>query len=638
MSATADPTGTLDVAMKRATQLLAVQPALAVEQAREILKVVPNHAPAAFLLANALARAGRGDEAIAALRRTVELKPDHPEAWRDLADHLHAVGDPEAANAAYARHVRNSTRHPALQRAAVAMLRKNVAQAEVLLKGHLTHSPTDVPAIRMLAEVAARLGRDDDAIRLLERCLDLAPGFTAARYNYAILLYRQNQAEAGLVEIERLLSSDPRNPGYRNLQAVLLSRVGEYGRASAIYRELLSEYPNYAKVWLSYGHVLKTENRVGEGIEAYRRSIALDPAFGEAYWSLANLKTFRFEDADVAAMRAQLATPELADDSRVHFHFALGKACEDAGDHARAFEHYAKGNALHRQGHPHEAARHTMRVQQLKKAYSREVFGQHAGSGCASTAPIFIVSLPRAGSTLLEQILSSHSAIEGTSELPDILTMVKELRAESASEDAAAYAEVLVRKSPGELRALGEAYIERTRVQRKTVRPFFIDKMPNNFLHVGMIHLLLPNARIIDARRHPLACCFSNFKQHYARGQRFSYDLTDMGLFYRDYVDLMAHFDEVLPGRVHRVFHERVVEDTEAEVRRVLDYLGLPFEAGCLRFFENERPVRTASSEQVRQPIYREGIGQWQNYDSWLGPLRSALGPVLTAYPAAPSR
>jgi predicted Zn-dependent protease len=636
MSATAGPTGTLDVAMKRATQLLTVQPALAVEQVREILKVVPKHVPAAFLLASALARAGRGDEAIAALRRTVELQPDHPEAWRVLADHLHAIGDTEDADAAYARHIQCSSGNPVLRQAAIAMVRKDLAEAERLLKAYLMQSPTDVPAIRMLAEVAARLGRDDDAIKLLGRCLELAPGFTAARYNYAILLYRRNDALAGLSEIRRLLAADPRNPSYRNLHAVLLSRVSEYRQASEIYQELLAEYPSNAKAWLSYGHVLKTDNRLNEGIEAYRRSIALNPSFGEAYWSLANLKTFHFQESDVAAMRAQLEAPGLATESRVHFHFALGKACEDAGDYQQAFEHCSQGNALHRAGHPHDAARHTMRVRRLKQAYSSELFRARAGAGCPAPDPIFIVSLPRAGSTLLEQILSSHSAIEGTSELPDILSLVKELRAETASEDAAAYAEVLSQKKPDELRALGEAYIGRTRIQRKTDRPFFIDKMPNNFLHVGMIHLLLPNARIIDARRHPLACCLSNFKQHYARGQRFSYDLRDMGLFYRDYVDLMGHFDKVLPGRIHRVFHERMVEDTETEVRRVLDFLGLPFEAGCLRFFENERPVRTASSEQVRQPIYRDGIEQWRRYDPWLGALKSALGPVLEAYPAAP--
>ncbi len=636
MSTPSEPVGTVDAAMAHAARMLEREPALAIEQAQEILKVVPDHPPAVYLLATALQRAGRGDEALAALRRTVRLKPDHPEAWRVLADHLHAIGDAEGADTAYAHHIQCSTRNPVLQQAAVAMLRKDIAKAESLLKAHLTQSPTDVPAIRMLAEVAVRFGRGDEAFKLLERCLELAPGFAAARYNYAILLYRQNEAAAGLAEIERLLAVDSRNPGYRNLQAVLLSRVGEYQRASEVYRKLLAEYPSNAKVWLSYGHVLKTENRVNEGIDAYRRCIALDSSFGEAYWSLANLKTFRFTDADRAAMHAELGKPGVPDDSRLQFHFALGKASEDDADYAQAFEHYDKGNALHRAAHPHDAERHTMRIQRLKTVYAREFFRARAGSVCAAPDPIFIVSLPRAGSTLIEQILSSHSQIEGTSELPDILAIVKELRAEADSEDAAAYAEVLASKKPEELRALGERYMERTRIQRKTARPFFIDKMPNNFLHVGMIHLLLPNAKIIDARRHPLACCLSNFKQHYARGQRFSYDLADLGRFYRDYVDLMTHFDRVLPGRIHRVFYERLVEDTETEVRRLLDYCGLPFEPACLRFFENERPVRTASSEQVRQPIYREGVQHWRNFDEWLGPLKTALGPVLDDYPAAP--
>jgi hypothetical protein len=355
--------------------------------------------------------------------------------------------------------------------------------------------------------------------------------------------------------------------------------------------------------------------------------------FGEAYWSLANLKTFRFTDADLAAMRAHLADPALDDVHRVHFHFALGKACEDAGDFAQSFAHYAKGNALHRARHPHDADRNAARIRRLCRTYSAGLFRSRAGAGCPAPDPIFIVGMPRAGSTLLEQILSSHSAVEGTSELPEILSLAKDLRAETNAEDVAAYAEVLAQKGPEQLRKLGEGYIERTRIQRKTDRPFFIDKMPNNFLHVGMIHLLLPNAKIIDARRDAMACCFSNFKQHYARGQRFSYDLRDMGRFYRDYVDLMAHFDEVLPGRIHRVVYERMVEDTEAEVRKVLDYCGLPFEPACLRFFENERPVRTASSEQVRQPIYRHGVDQWRHFEPWLGPLREALGPTLAPGP-----
>jgi tetratricopeptide (TPR) repeat protein len=622
--------------MERAAQLLETNPGLAAEQAREILKVVPKHAPAAFLLARAAARVGRGDESIAALRQTVSLQPEHPEAWRLLADHLTAVGDAEGADAAYARHVRASTRNPQLRQAAVAMIRNDIPSAERLLKAHLHDAPTDVPAIRMLAEVAVRVGRNDDAQKLLERCLELAPGFTAARHNYALVLHRSNNAAAALEQVLRLLAADPRNPSFRNLHAVILSHIGEYERSLAIYEELLREYPANAKAWLSYGHVLKTAGRLDDGVNAYRRSIACTPAFGEAYWSLANLKTFRFTEADRAEIKAQLSQPGLDDPSRVNFHFALGKACEDVADYARAFENYEKGNALYRASHPFDANRNTARVRRLKEILTREFFEERAGTGCDAPDPIFNVSMPRSGSTLLEQILSSHPSVEGTAELPEILTIAKDLRSEAGTEEAVAYAEVLARKSAAELRLLGEQYIDRTRIQRKTGRPYFIDKMPNNFLHVGMIHAVLPKAKIIDARRHPLACCFSNFKQLYARGQLFSYDLTDMGRFYRDYVNLLAHIDGVLPGRVHRVIYERMVEDTEGEVRRLLDYCGLPFDEACLRFFENERPVRTASSEQVRQPIYREGIDHWRHFEPWLEPLKSALGEVLTAYPAVP--
>lgn len=665
-----EPAGTVDVAMAHAARLLDIDPALAAEQAQEILKALPDHPPALLLLATArrrsgnpaaalavleplvksqgkwvaahfqlglaLAATGRGDEAIQALQKTVELQPEHMEAWRHLADHLMAIGDTEGGDAAYARHIQCSTKNPLLRQAAVAMLENDIPQAERLLKTHLKQAPTDVPAIRMLAEVAVRCGQDADARKLLERCLELAPTFAAARFNYAVLLHRLNKAAEALVEIERLLAVEPRNPGYRNLYGVILSSIGEYERSSRIYAELLAEYPANAKAWLSYGHVLKTEGRSDESIDAYRQSIARDPAFGEAYWSLANLKTFRFDEADLEAMHAQLAETGLNDASRLQFHFALGKAYEDAGDYAQSFEHYAMGNALERARSRYDADRNTARIRRLATTFTRDFFSERAGAGCDARDPIFIVSLPRSGSTLLEQILSSHSAVEGTNELPEIITMAKDLRGQADSEEIGAYSEVLASMNATALRELGEQYIERTRIHRKTDRPFFIDKMPNNFLHIGMIHLVLPNARIIDARRHPLACCLSNFKQYYARGQRFSYGLADMGRFYRDYVELMAHFDEVLPGRIHRVIYERMVEDTETEVRNVLAYCGLPFEPGCLRFYENERAVRTASSEQVRQPIYREGVEQWRHYEPWLGPLKEALGAVLDAYPAVP--
>ena len=335
-------------------------------------------------------------------------------------------------------------------------------------------------------------------------------------------------------------------------------------------------------------------------------------------------------------MYAELSDPELSVENRLHLHFALGKAHEDSKDYAKSFEHYDQGNALHRGGHPYDEELNTKRAKSLITNFSRGLFEQRAGSGCPAPDPIFIVGMPRSGSTLLEQILSCHSKIEGTAELPVMITLAKELREEADSDGAAVYSEVLASKNNTELRELGEKYLELARIHRKTDRPFFIDKMPNNFLHTGMIQLLLPNAKIIDARRHPMACCFSNFKQYFARGQNFSYGLEEMGRFYRDYVELMAHFDEVLPGRVHRIFYEDTVADTETVVREMLDYCGLEFEPDCLRFFDSQRPVRTASSEQVRQPIYTEGTEQWLNYEEWLDPLKRVLGPVLEQYPDVP--
>jgi tetratricopeptide (TPR) repeat protein len=634
MSAPPGETGTLEAALANAIRLLEREPALAAEQAEEILKVVPDSLSALYLLARARARAGRGDEAIALLRRVVERQPAHPEAWRVLADHLHAVGDAAGADEAYLRHVRASTKNPGLQQAAVAMVRNDIPRAEALLKAHLMRAPTDVPAIRMLAELAMRCGRNEDAEHLFERCLELAPGFAPARYGYAILLHRRNDPARALVEVERLLAAEPKNPAYRNLCAVILGRVGEYARSIGLYRDLLAEYPTNAKIWLSFGHVLKTEGLQDESIEAYRRSIALEPAFGEAYWSLANLKTFRFTAAELEGMKARLADPTLSEADRVNLHFAFGKAYEDAAEYARSFEHYARGNALQRAREQYDPDTNSARMRRLKTVFTREFFASRPVTGCPAPDPVFIVSMPRAGSTLLEQILSSHSSIEGTQELPEMITLARDLRAQADSADPGSYADVLAAMSPKAIRDMGEQYLERTRIYRKTGRPYFIDKMPNNFMHLAMIHLALPNAKIIDARRHPMACCFSNFKQHYARGQRFSYDLTDIGRFYRDYVELMEHFDAVLPGRVHRVYYERLVDDTEGEVRRVLEHCGLPFEAECLRFFENERAVRTASSEQVRQPIYRGGVDQWRHYEPWLEPLKVALGPVVADYPA----
>jgi tetratricopeptide (TPR) repeat protein len=541
----------------------------------------------------------------------------------------------EAANA-YARHVQASIHDPQLLAPAAALAENRLPEAETLLRALLRQRPTDVVAIRMFAEVAARLGRYGDAAALLERCLELAPGFSAARYHYAMVLYRQSKAAEPLREVEQLLAEDDRHPGYRSVHAALLARIGDYPGAIRVYGELLAEHPAQPKVWMSYGHALKTAGRSTESIAAYRRSTALRPALGEAWWSLANLKTFHFSAADIAAMQAQLELPAPGDEDRLHLHFALGKAYEDGHDYARSFEHYAAGNRIRRGQIRYDAAENRDYTDLCRKTFTAGFLAARAGMGEPAPDPIFVVGLPRSGSTLVEQILASHPQVEGTMELPDIISIARGLGHRHRDGAGAHYLEALSALDAAGLRALGKRYLEGTRIQRHTLAPFFVDKMPNNFAHLGLIQLILPNARIIDVRRHPLGCCFSGYKQHFARGQNFSYDLAELGGYYRDYVALMAHFETVLPGRVHRVIYERLVGDTESEVGALLAYCGLPFDQRCLRFFENDRAVRTASSEQVRQPIFKEGVEHWRHYEPWLGPLREALGPVLASYPDPP--
>jgi tetratricopeptide (TPR) repeat protein len=387
---------------------------------------------------------------------------------------------------------------------------------------------------------------------------------------------------------------------------------------------------------MSYAHALSTVGREEESIEAYRRCIAQLPTCGEAYWSLANLKTFHFAAEEVAAIRTQLEREDLSNEDRYHFEFALGKALEDLKNYEESFEHYAQGNRLRLMDIPYLSEETTGLVRRTRQHLGAAFFAARTGHGCPAPDPIFIVGLPRSGSTLIEQILASHSAVEGTMELQNLLSIAGKLGARASKGEGPRYPTDLAKLSADECRKLGEQYLEDTRIQRKTSKPYFIDKMPNNFMHVGLIQLILPQAKIIDARRHPMACGFSMFKQHFARGQNFSYSLEDIGHYYRDYVELMAHYDAVLPGRVHRVIHETLIEDTEAEVRALLAYCGLEFEESCLRFYENERAVRTASAQQVRQPITRAGVDQWRHYEPWLQPLREILGPVLEAYPAVP--
>jgi tetratricopeptide (TPR) repeat protein len=667
----AEPTGNLDTALAHARRLLQIDPVLAAEQASEILKVIPAHPPAMLLkgaaqrlsgdataavetlreltatqgswapgfyeLGLALTDAGRSHHALAALRRAVAINPDMPDAWRAIGDQLSLAGDIAGADAAYAEHIRASSHDPRLLAAGAAMIDGRIPEAERRLKDHLKAYPSDVPAIRMLAEVAARLGRNTDAAALLNRCLELAPSFAPARNQYAIVLQRLNKYREALDQIGVLLKADPRNSAYHNNRAVILNKIGEYRESIELYERILAANPQHESIWLSYGHVLATAGRQGDAIAAYRRCIELCPGMGDAYWSLANLKTFRFDPADLTAMRGQLERGDISEVQRCSLEFSLGKGAEDEGLYAESMQWYLAANARRRKREAYHSEEVASFVSRSKALFTREFFAARRDYGAAGADPIFIVGVPRAGSTLVEQILASHSAVEGTMELPNIITMAAELGSiGDARSDERPYPGILARLDAASARRLGEEYLEETRIQRKTTRPFFIDKMPNNFLHVGLICLILPNAKIIDARRHPMACCFSAFKMQFSEGHRYSYDLREIGDYYRLYVEYMQHFDDVSPGRIHRVHHESLVEDTETEVRKLLDYCGLEFEPGCLKFHENKRPVRTPSAQQVRRPIYREGLEHWRNFEPWLGHLADALGDVLITYPEAP--
>jgi tetratricopeptide (TPR) repeat protein len=558
-------------------------------------------------------------------------------AWGALGDRLRLEGDGPGADRAYACQIRASLRDPELIAAADALCDGEPAAAHRLLSAYLARRPDDPDALRLFADLAARTGRHFDAERLLARCLAQAPSLAGARCAYAIALHQQGKTLETLAQTDILLAAEPGHPVYAHIRAAALMRVGEYEPSADAYRQVLEAHPDLALTWMAYGHALKTLGRQAEAIAAYRESVRLRPSLGEAWWSLANLKTVALGPDDVARIEAELAEPGLDEEDRFHLQFALGKAQEDAGAYEASFRSYEAANALRRRSLDYDAGETGGQVARSKALLSPSFFAAHAGHGSPRPDPIFIVGLPRSGSTLIEQILASHSQVEGTQELPDIEALADRLAGHPRRPSEGAYPDVLAALSPAELASLGEEYLMRAAPHRKADTPLFIDKTPNNFAHIGLIQLILPNAKIIDARRHPVGCCFSAFKQHFAIGQAFSYSLTDLARYYRDYVELMAHFDAVLPGWIHRVIYEAMVAEPEAEVRRLLDHCGLPFEEACLRFYENPRAVRTASSEQVRRPIFTDGADHWRHFEPWLAPLIEGLGDVLDAYPSAPA-
>ena len=652
----------LDIALGNAADLLAHDPQLAAEQAHEILQVYSDSIEAKTILAAAFrlqklpqqgldilmpllaghsdspdflheigrcqGAVGRGDEAIATLRQAIAIDPKHAAAWQSLGHQLTVAGDPGSSSQAFQQHFELTTPHPELVEATRLLRDGKVAKAERIVRDLLKKHPADVSAIRVLADIGIKLKQFGDASHLLERCLELAPDFLAARYSYATVLMRQQKPEAAIDEVEKLLEQEPNNPNFQTLKASVLTRIGDQSGALELYENVLKNYPNQARAQMSFGHTLKTVGRLDEAIVAYKKCTSLSPEVGEAYWSLANLKTFRFGDEDIDNMRQQVTAEGGDADDQSHLAFALGKALEDRKGFDESFKFYRRGNAIRRVEHRHNAKVNVLESLRQVRALPRAFFEQRKGWGCQAADAIFVVGLPRAGSTLLEQILASHSHVEGTSELQDIIRISGKLGDKSRENPSGKYPEILAELTEDQCRELGESYLETTRIQRSDT-PFFIDKMPNNFRHVGLIHLILPNSKIIDARRHPMGGCFSGFKQLFANGQTFTYDLEDIGKYYRDYVKVMNHWDEVLPGRVHRVQYEEMVADTDAQIRALLDHCELEFEEQCLKFYETDRAIRTPSAEQVRKPIYKEGLEQWRNFEAHLDPLKEALGPEV---------
>ena len=602
----------------------------------DLVDAQPDSAPLQLELARALAAQGEQARALAALQRAVQLQPDLADAWRELSQLYAARGEMRECDLAYGNFVRLARPGQHLGEATRAVANQRLGAADVMLRAHLEQAPHDIEAMRLLAEADAARDHFVEAEQLLQHCLQLAPGHSEARLDLARVFHSQQKAAPMLPLLERLLAIDPKDMRYRTLHASALNLLGQSERAMQIHRTLLAESPDNELLWLYYGHSLRIAGQAEETIAAYRKSAALKSDFGEAWFSLANLKTYRFTEAEIAAMLAQTARADLGDQHRLQFEFALGKALEDAGNYGESFAHYARGNALRRAMVLYDPHLHTRFVERARALYTPAFFAAREGFGCPAPDPIFVIGLPRSGSTLIEQILCSHSQVEGTRELPDVPGFALELGALDTPGAPANYPQSVASLDRAQLRALGERYLEQTRPHRLQGRPFFIDKLPNNFCHVGLIQLILPNARIIDVRRAALACCFANFKQHFQSGVWFSYSLEDLARYYRDYVELMAHFDAVLPGRVLRVNYEDVVADLEGEVRRLLAYCKLPFEPQCLQFYQTRRAVQTVSSEQVRRPIYAEGLDQWRKFEPWLGPLKQALGDLAGEAPARP--
>jgi tetratricopeptide (TPR) repeat protein len=604
----------------------------AVELLEALSRAAPRSAVLLYELGRTLAGRGRDPEALAALEQAVELEPSLSDAWREIAALRFKQGDERGGDAAYLKYGRLARKPPELADAANALAANRADAAEAMVRARLAGSPNDTDALKLLADIALARDEPDAAERYLRQVLSAAPGDAGAREDLARLLSGQQRVQEALPLIERLLAADPASIDYLLLKAQTTRLMGRVHESLDMLQALLDAHRDYPEIWLIYGNLLREVGDQSGCIRAYRRALELKPGFGEAYWALANLKTVRLDEQDVRLMQQALKLSErLLDSNGTHLEFALGKALEDAGRHQQAFEHYRRGNQRKRATFDYDSSAATQFAQRCAATFSAEFFAERRDWGSLREDPIFIVGMPRSGSTLIEQILASHSEVEGTRELPDLPAIVRGIAAHSQPGAPPEYPESAATLSREEIADLATSYLERTQAYRSQDKPRFVDKMPGNFSHIGLIHLMFPRAAIIDSRRLGVACGFSCFKQLFAQGMRYSYDLRELGLFYGDYVKHMDRVDAALPGRVHRVHYETMVNDAEGEIRRLLEYCRLPFEPQVLRFHENPRTVQTVSSEQVRRPIFSEGLEHWRHYEAWLGPFREALEQQLQA-------
>jgi tetratricopeptide (TPR) repeat protein len=655
----------VDLELMRASMLLETDPAAAARHAGAVLANHPGHDAATLLLTTACRRlgdsasavgiiealanaqpasalvqlelgrtyaaCGRGMEATVALERALDLDSSLAEAWRELSEQRLLSGKTAAADVAYARYRRLVIDPPELAGAYSAFDQGRLETAQALLTRRLPAATHEVATFTLLAAIASRRGDDLAEEAALNHVLLQAPCDSSARAQLVRLMIRQGRTEQALPLTERLLEADPGNSGYWILKVLALQLAERHAEGFAICNQLIADHPDDAEFWLLAGNQQRYMGKSHEAIKSYLRAIALRPGHGMAYWALSNFETFHFEVSEIEKMRHQLTLVAPTGADRTGLEFSLGRALEGHAEYAAAVDHYDRGNRLVRTEFDYNPKAMAAFVQRFKTTFTSRFFSERADWGHTASDPIFIVGLPRSGSTLLEQILASHSSVEGTRELAYVPTIARELA--GPPETAARYPENLAALDQAQVQALAARYLASAQKHRPMDKARFVDKMHGNFASLGLIHLMFPRAAIIDSRRHPMACAFACYKQLFNPGMNFAYDLSELGRYYRDYVELMNHIEAVLPGRVYRLHYERLVTDTESEVRRLLEHCRLPFESECLRFHENRRVAQTISSEQVRQPIYTSGLDQWRHFETWLEPLRSALRELVDDYP-----